>query len=150
MSKCLCSSGKLYSDCCEKLCLRKNSAISPEELMRSRYVAFATGNVDYLWHSSSINLRSQLSKRDLKETCLSFDFVGLKVLQAKEDKVEFIASMMINQELHLLHELSTFIREDNEWKYDSGNIFPTEIVKLSRNDFCPCGSGKKYKKCHMK
>ena len=24
-----------------------------------------------------------------------------------------------------------------------------EITKLSRNDLCHCGSGKKYKKCHL-
>jgi len=24
------------------------------------------------------------------------------------------------------------------------------ISKISRNDPCPCGSGKKYKKCHLK
>ncbi len=22
-------------------------------------------------------------------------------------------------------------------------------VKIGRNDFCPCGSGKKFKKCHL-
>jgi hypothetical protein len=22
-------------------------------------------------------------------------------------------------------------------------------VKIGRNDYCPCGSGKKYKKCHL-
>ncbi len=26
---------------------------------------------------------------------------------------------------------------------------PREIPKLGRNDPCWCGSGKKYKKCHM-
>ena len=26
---------------------------------------------------------------------------------------------------------------------------PGEIPKLGRNDPCWCGSGKKYKKCHM-
>jgi len=26
---------------------------------------------------------------------------------------------------------------------------PMEIPKLGRNDFCWCGSGKKYKRCHM-
>jgi len=34
----------------------------------------------------------------------------------------------------------------------SGNSFPTRPAKegVSRNDPCPCGSGKKYKKCHGK
>ncbi|PJB47164.1 hypothetical protein CO104_04395, partial [Candidatus Collierbacteria bacterium CG_4_9_14_3_um_filter_43_16] len=24
-----------------------------------------------------------------------------------------------------------------------------QIFKASRNDLCPCGSGKKFKKCHL-
>ncbi|HRK17780.1 MAG TPA: SEC-C metal-binding domain-containing protein [Hyphomicrobiaceae bacterium] len=27
--------------------------------------------------------------------------------------------------------------------------FRREAPKIGRNDPCPCGSGKKYKKCHM-
>lgn len=27
---------------------------------------------------------------------------------------------------------------------------PIHVKKIGRNDPCPCGSGKKYKKCHMK
>jgi uncharacterized protein YecA (UPF0149 family) len=27
---------------------------------------------------------------------------------------------------------------------------PARVMKLQRNAPCPCGSGKKYKKCHMK
>ena len=28
--------------------------------------------------------------------------------------------------------------------------YKREEVKVKRNDPCPCGSGKKYKQCHMK
>jgi uncharacterized protein YecA (UPF0149 family) len=28
-------------------------------------------------------------------------------------------------------------------------VVRTEAEKVGRNDPCPCGSGKKYKKCHM-
>jgi hypothetical protein len=27
---------------------------------------------------------------------------------------------------------------------------PRHVVKVGRNDPCPCGSGKKYKECHEK
>jgi preprotein translocase subunit SecA len=29
-----------------------------------------------------------------------------------------------------------------------GSRTPTKVEKVGRNDPCPCGSGKKYKKCH--
>ena len=37
-----------------------------------------------------------------------------------------------------------------EWGYRTGQIKQKPIVtenKIGRNDPCPCGSGKKYKKC---
>ena len=49
------------------------------------------------------------------------------------------------------HELSTFIREDDKWHFDDGAIVQGTIKregdKVGRNDPCPCGSGKKHKKC---
>jgi preprotein translocase subunit SecA len=39
--------------------------------------------------------------------------------------------------------------------YNAGELSPTvptrrEAAKVGRNDPCPCGSGKKFKKCHGK
>jgi tetratricopeptide (TPR) repeat protein len=34
-----------------------------------------------------------------------------------------------------------------DYKYDDTPIQPAVSVKIGRNDPCPCGSGKKYKKC---
>ncbi|MCG3203870.1 MAG: Protein translocase subunit SecA [Elusimicrobia bacterium] len=33
---------------------------------------------------------------------------------------------------------------------NKNNSTPIEVEKIGRNDSCPCGSGKKYKKCHGK
>ncbi len=46
------------------------------------------------------------------------------------------------------------IREQN-LVYNSGEMSPSsptrrEVAKVGRNDPCPCGSGKKFKKCHGK
>ncbi|HPW34468.1 MAG TPA: preprotein translocase subunit SecA [Candidatus Paceibacterota bacterium] len=46
----------------------------------------------------------------------------------------------------------------NVFKLENKNTEPVEVVmpaskdepKIGRNDLCPCGSGKKYKKCHGK
>lgn len=48
------------------------------------------------------------------------------------------------------HEKSTFLKSKGQWFYLNGKINPPEtnlMKKVSRNDPCPCGSGKKYKKC---
>jgi preprotein translocase subunit SecA len=34
------------------------------------------------------------------------------------------------------------------WRAAGGETVRREAEKVGRNDPCPCGSGKKYKKCH--
>ena len=51
-----------------------------------------------------------------------------------------------------MHEVSTFVKESDGWKFEDGELVgETPIVreepKIGRNDPCPCGSGKKFKKC---
>lgn len=145
---CPCCSGSSYQVCCQPLHLG-SIANTPEQLMRSRYSAFALANTEYLLHTSSAELKKSLSHEDLAQTCEAFRFVSLQIVSAEDDRVEFIADLLLGNELHPLHETSTFIKQGQEWKYDAGLLHETEIVKLSRNDKCPCGGGKKYKQCHM-
>jgi preprotein translocase subunit SecA len=49
-----------------------------------------------------------------------------------------------------------FDDEDEDDSYDKDDPFNEPLVpirnttpKIGRNDPCPCGSGKKYKKCHI-
>ena len=50
------------------------------------------------------------------------------------------------------HEIAEFRREDGKWVFFDGELVPQapyvrKEAKIGRNDPCPCGSGKKYKKC---
>lgn len=148
-TNCYCCSNKSFSSCCQPIFLKGQIAENPEQLMRSRYCAFCTGNVEYLLYTSSKKLKRNLSEQDLLDFSNSVTFIKLDVLDAYEDKVEFIAHFLIGNVHHQLRELSTFVKENQEFKYDSGVITETPLVKLKRNDPCPCGSGKKYKTCHM-
>jgi SEC-C motif domain protein len=51
---------------------------------------------------------------------------------------------------HIHHETGRFARQDGQWYYVDGimGVRPRTAPKVGRNDPCPCGSGKKYKKCH--
>ena len=49
-------------------------------------------------------------------------------------------------------ERSYFKKIDGAWRFidgqiDTGEPWHREEPKVGRNDPCPCGSGKKYKKC---
>jgi len=48
MKKCPCCSNRSFSECCEPFLVGKKIPGTPEELMRSRYSAYATGLVDYI------------------------------------------------------------------------------------------------------
>ena len=50
------------------------------------------------------------------------------------------------------HERAEFSRIDGRWFYIDGEMIKAKPVvreapKVGRNEPCPCGSGKKYKKC---
>ncbi|MCF6309035.1 MAG: SEC-C domain-containing protein [Sulfurimonas sp.] len=112
--------------------------MTPKELMISRYDAFIKKDWDYL-AKTSINqtieeLRDSVPLRWLK----------LDLIDAYESIVEFKAYYKENGVIKVLHEKSNFVQVDGIWKYLDGEFYNT---KIERNESCPCGSGKKLKKC---
>lgn len=148
--KCPCCSQLDYEQCCEPFLKGKKKPSTPSELMRSRYTAFNIKDANYLYNTSSDDLKKQLTKEGLLESANAFQFVKLEVIDADNDWVEFKAAILAGNTLSPLHEKSTFVTTLNgEWRYDCGEIYPVGDVIIKRNDPCPCGSGKKFKKCHM-
>ena len=50
------------------------------------------------------------------------------------------------------NEVAEFKREGGVWKFVDGRVMGLDPIrrdseKVGRNDPCPCGSGKKHKKC---
>jgi len=66
-------------------------------------------------------------------------------------KIEFVATYAANASEYRHHELSDFKKIGGKWYFIDGTIQNNSIKrsepKIGRNDPCPCGSGKKYKKC---
>ncbi len=156
MPVCPCGSGLDYDECCGALHAGK-PAPTAEALMRSRYTAYAMGNFDYLQKTCAPELRADYEPPGVATMP---EWRGLKILRtvgggAGDDagQVEFMASYTINGQAHSLHELSDFRRVDGAWIYTAGEINPKQGTqvrdgsKVGRNDPCPCGSQKKYKKC---
>jgi len=134
---CPCGSGALFSICCEPYI---SGAIAPsaEVLMRSRYSAYVSGYWDYLresWHPDA---------RPSKVTPTNTDWLGLTIIKATEDSVEFIAGFREGSKVMLLHETSRFAKDHGHWRYVDGNC---DISEAGRNSPCPCGSNLKTKRC---
>lgn len=150
---CYCGSEKILSLCCEPYILGKSFPATPEQLMRSRYSAFVTRNVNYLLATLAIEKHKPNEKAKLTESIKGTKWLGLKVIATSPIEstnqmgtVEFVAFFEENG-VQQLHERSRFIFRDDRWYYLDGEHLPS--IKLGRNDSCFCGSGKKYKKCHQ-
>ena len=141
---CICGSEKEFSKCCEPIIEKKQKAKTAEELMRSRYSAYVMANGSYLVYSAAKKNRYADDIALIEEFSNSVEWLKLDVLDVLKDLVEFKAYYRDNEGIKVLHERSSFTQEDGEWKYSAGELFNT---KVERNESCPCGSGKKYKKC---
>lgn len=74
--------------------------------------------------------------------------VNLPAAQPALSYVHFKVWFLSADKLHLLEEHSRFVRIDGHWRYVDGVLLPHPVLKIGRNDLCPCGSGKKFKACH--
>lgn len=133
--------------------------------MRSRYCAYVCRDTAYLlrtWDPAHRPL-----KLDLKDD--RTQWLGLRIVTTvaggpsdPQGEVEFIARFSHSDGEAQLHERSRFRREGEAWLYVDGDIKPTRSSPQSslpkgqparsqpsvgRNDPCPCGSGKKWKRC---
>ena len=125
--------------------------------MRSRYVAHVYRNQDYLlrsWHPAT--RPGSLDGADTGQH--DFRWISLRILDRQgggesdaAGVVEFIAACAVDGTDSELHEVSRFVREEGVWYYLDGEIRPARAKdtggKVSRNAPCPCGSGKKFKRC---
>jgi len=141
---CICGNDLDFSECCEPIIEQKKAAKTPEELMRSRYSAYVLANGEYLIYSSAKQNRYADDIALIKEFSNSVEWLGLDVLHVTVNTVEFRAYYRDGESIKVLHEKSNFIQEEGLWKYADGELYNS---KVQRNDNCPCGSGKKYKKC---
>jgi SEC-C motif-containing protein len=96
-----------YDACCGLLHRGEAQAETPEQLMRSRYSAYALGLTDYVWRTWHPRTRPpQITEHGISWT-------GLEVLDAHDDIVEFRA----RHESGVHHEVSRFERRANRWFY---------------------------------
>ena len=141
---CICGNEQNYQECCGAIIEGKRRPSSPEELMRSRYSAYVRGDGRYLVISAVKENRYEDDAELIEEFSASVEWLKLDVLKVEDDTVEFKAYYKDQENIKILHEKSNFVMEDDVWRYKDGELYNT---KVQRNESCPCGSGKKYKKC---
>ena len=138
----------------------ERAAPTAEALMRSRYSAYALKQTEYLLTSHDPKTRADHDREAARDWAERTEWLSLEILstqaggeQDEHGEVEFVARFRDERGHEVSHhERSTFVRRDGRWYFEDGEIQrPAPIArsapKVGRNDPCPCGSGKKYKKC---
>jgi SEC-C motif-containing protein len=131
---------------------------TPEQLMRSRYTAFTQANVEYIVQTMHEKACEDFDAENTRQWAKQVQWVGLEIIQApavtttQKGIVEFIASYRQQGQLQNIREVSEFMHDGERWYYTGGQgeaikQTPRTANKIGRNDPCPCGSDKKYKKC---
>lgn len=120
---CPCGSGADYPVCCGRYLDSDEPAPTAEQLMRSRYTAFARGASDYLlatWHPATRPSRVRLDPHQR--------WIGLRILRTElggenDDTglVEFVARGKEGGRGFRLQELSRFEKIGGRWYYRDGD-----------------------------
>ncbi|MBS5788997.1 YchJ family metal-binding protein [Fusobacterium sp.] len=128
-----------------------------EELMRARYHAYETCDMEFIKESHDPDNTEGIDWAECEKWARESQWLGLEIISTtkggEDDKdgiVEFKATYIENGKTIVHHERSYFVKRNGVWFYQKWlPITSTRINenRVGRNDPCPCGSGKKYKKC---
>ncbi|WP_336042318.1 YchJ family protein [Acinetobacter dispersus] len=145
---CPCGQGQ-YAECCQPLHLKQQVAQTAEQLMRSRYSAFALQQIDYILQTTALGQQPALDRAAIADWSQSNQWLKLDVVQhqPKLDKthalVEFKAHYHDGTQAHVHHEVSHFVLHQQQWYF----LDPTLDMQITMKQPCICGSGKKFKQC---
>lgn len=151
---CPCGSGRPFAKCCQPF-INGQPAPSAETLMRSRYCAYQQNNTSYLLATTHPGQQARIRQQKFYQQPSDTQWLRLEIIateagSANEDHgmVEFRAwfrnsESSDSEKVH--HERSSFARINGHWYFVFADMPVTAAT--GRNAPCPCGSGKKYKKC---
>lgn len=160
MSECPCGSGRSHAHCCGPFVDGGAEPATAEALMRARYTAHTLADIDYIVRTHDPAGREDIDREATRRWAERAEWLGLELLRTEAGgpgdaagTVEFVAHFRERGERRRHHEVAEFRRdEDGHWRFVDGQPPQPATVRrasprVGRNDPCPCGSGRKYKKC---
>ncbi len=151
---CPCGSGRTFGECCEPLINGTRPAADAEQLMRSRYTAHVLHAFEYLHETYAGTAGTPYTEEEYGNT---IKWTKLEVHSHEPEVrpgvsyVDFSAHFEERGQRGVMHEKSEFVQQNGQWIFNrplrEGPAPVVNTTKVGRNDPCPCGSGKKFKKC---
>lgn len=127
--------------------------------MRSRYSAYVERAIDYLGDTLHPAHRADWDREATRRWAEDAVWQGLEILAVEAGGVgdvtgvvEFVVRFSEAGAVREFHERGRFQHQAGCWYYVDGDV-PKPVTqrnegpKVGRNDPCPCGSGRKFKKC---
>lgn len=146
---------KLLLNRANELYARKEEELTPEVLREAeRVVLLKVVDTKWMAHiddmdelKRGISLRSYGQKNPVVEYRIEgFDMFDAMVEAICEDTIRMLFTLKIRKNEEPKRE--QVLKADTSAKSSDGSVSATRSVKkVGDNDPCPCGSGKKYKKC---
>ena len=167
-NKCFCGSNESFVACCQPFIDDDQSKRiypnTPEQLMRSRFCAYACGNSQYIYDTYAKRSQAAQSVKEIKDWGEACVWIALQIHSSKGDTlinskgmaddsseqfVEFSAFYISDDTLFELRENSRFVLEQGtqkedeskpaQWRYIDGDILKhEELSVIKRKDLCPC------------
>ena len=124
---CKCGTGKNYLQCCGKYIDNLELPQNPQQLMQSRYTAYAMCNIEYIAKTMCGRASQGFNIQDTLLWAKQILWLKLEVLDSRIEEpnkgfVEFRAYFSQNNKNYVLHEISEFHRKNNKWFYVDGII----------------------------
>lgn len=156
---CPCESHKSFLGipCCEEIITGKRKAKSAKELLRARYTAFTTCAMAFIVATTHPRVREEFDEPSNRKWAETSTFTRLELLDTISDGefaeyVTFEAHFTQKNQRDIHRERARFERLDGEWFFVSSETLKPQTIqydapKPRRNQQCPCGSNRKYKRC---
>ena len=99
----------------------------------------------HTWHP---DFRPQRLDLDTRIRWLGLDIIASEQQESRA-MVEFEACLLLDGEVSAMRERSNFVLQQGCWLYTSSEQLAPRVApwKPGRNQDCPCGSGRKFKRC---
>ncbi len=156
---CVCGKGESLETCCGPYLSGKSWPTTAEALMRARYAAYATQNIDFILRTHHPSTIGSVDRENTEKWSRSAEWLGLEIVSVEQGgetdeigTVGFVARYTIRGVTIPHRERAEFEKLDGKWYFVDGKEQKPPPVRregpeIGRNDPCPCGSGKKFKKC---
>lgn len=118
---CFCGSKKSYQDCCEPIINDFSQAKTVEQLMRSRYSAYAQGDLAFIKKTMAGNALKEFQEQKQQGWQQPTEWLNLEVHSSKtlnkKGYVEFTVTYRREGQKRSMREHSVFKKIDGKWYY---------------------------------